>query len=130
MSAAPKTAAFGELRARLLSGTVELYDEPQLIAELRRLRARHTAGQASVVNPRVGGSHGDLAQALALAVHEHGAAGSPGGAAPADGFLRRPRPRPRPVLAAARGDALMRPKAFSRPLPGGRPDHPHAGLLG
>jgi hypothetical protein len=50
------------------------------MAELRRLRARHAAGQSSLVNPRVGGSHGDLAQALALAVLAHGTAsvGSPG----------------------------------------------------
>lgn len=70
MTAASKTAAFAELRARLLGGTLDLYDEPDLLAELRRLRSRYAAGQASVVNPRVGGSHGDLAQALALAVHE------------------------------------------------------------
>jgi hypothetical protein len=77
MSAGTKTAAFAELRARLYSGSLELYDEPSLIAELRRLRTRHTAGQAAVVNPRVGGSHGDMAQALALAVWEHGQAGGP-----------------------------------------------------
>jgi hypothetical protein len=71
MTAASKTAAFAELRARLLGGTLDLYDQPELLAELRRLRSRYAAGQASVVNPRVGGSHGDLAQALALAVHEH-----------------------------------------------------------
>jgi hypothetical protein len=71
MTAPSKTAAFAELRARLLGGTLDLYDQPDLLAELRRLRSRFAAGQASVVNPRVGASHGDLAQALALAVHEH-----------------------------------------------------------
>ncbi len=71
MTAATKTAAFAELRARLNLGTLELYEEPALLAELRRLRTRLAAGQASVVNPRVGGSHGDRAQALALAVYEH-----------------------------------------------------------
>jgi hypothetical protein len=87
MTAASKTAAFGELRARLYGGTPELYPEPTLIAELRRLRARHAAGQASVVNPGVGGSHGDLAQALALAVLAHGTGrvGAPGEAS-AEGY--------------------------------------------
>jgi hypothetical protein len=76
MTATSKTAAFGELRARLYARGLQLYEEPTLIAELRRLRTRHTAGHASVVNPRVGGSHGDLAQALALAVWEQGRGGT------------------------------------------------------
>ncbi len=71
MTAQSKTAAFSELRARLNGGQLELYPEPTLVAELRRLRSRFTAGQAAVVNPRVGDSHGDLAQALALATWEH-----------------------------------------------------------
>jgi phage terminase large subunit-like protein len=71
MTAASKTAAFKALRARLYLDGLELYDEPQLLAELRRLRTKYAAGQASVVNPRSGGSHGDIAQALALAVYEH-----------------------------------------------------------
>ncbi len=73
MTATSKTAAFSELRARLNTQTLELYEHPDLLAELRRLRTRYTAGNASVVNPRVGGSggsHGDLAQALAIAVYE------------------------------------------------------------
>jgi hypothetical protein len=36
---------------------------------LRRLRSKFTAGSASVVNPRVGGSHGDQAQALAMVTY-------------------------------------------------------------
>jgi phage terminase large subunit-like protein len=68
MTANSKTQAFGELRARLLAGELELYEHPPLLAELRRLRTKFTAGSAQVVNPRVGGSHGDLVQALALAV--------------------------------------------------------------
>jgi hypothetical protein len=67
MSATSKTQAFAELRARLYNGTLELYENDDLLAELRRLRSKFTAGSASVVNPRVGGSHGDMAQALALA---------------------------------------------------------------
>jgi hypothetical protein len=58
MTAASKSAAFSELSARLNTRSLELYDEAQLVAELRRLRTRSTAGSASVVNPRVGGSHG------------------------------------------------------------------------
>jgi hypothetical protein len=71
MTAISKTLAFGEVRARLNSGTLDLYEHPVLLAELRRLRTRYAAGSASVVNPRVGASHGDLAQALAIAVYEH-----------------------------------------------------------
>jgi phage terminase large subunit-like protein len=69
MSATTKTAIFAELRARLYSGELEVYDQPDLVAELRRLRTKFSAGQAAVINPRVGGSHGDMAQALAMAVY-------------------------------------------------------------
>lgn len=70
MSANSKSAIFAALRARLNAAALDLYEHPDLLGELRRLRTKFTAGQASVVNPRVGGSHGDLAQALALAVYE------------------------------------------------------------
>ena len=82
MTVMSKTAAFGELRARLNAGGIELYEHSELLAELRRLRTRYAAGSATVVNPRVGGSHGDLAQALALACYEHARHGrsSPEGA--------------------------------------------------
>jgi phage terminase large subunit-like protein len=72
MSATTKTEAFAALRARLNEGSLELYEEPTLLAELRRLRTKYRAGHAAVVNPRVGGSHGDLAQALALSVWRYG----------------------------------------------------------
>ncbi|HXH87348.1 MAG TPA: hypothetical protein VNI55_01910 [Gaiellaceae bacterium] len=71
MSATSKSAVFAELRARLNAGRLDLYHHGDLLAELRRLRTRYAAGAASVVNPRRGGSHGDLAQALALATFEH-----------------------------------------------------------
>lgn len=71
MTAASKTAAFQELRSRLYAGTLDLYAEPDLMAELRRLRTKYRAGSAAVEIPRVGKSHGDMAQALALAVYEH-----------------------------------------------------------
>ncbi len=69
MTGPSKTAAFGELRAKLYTGELELYSHPDLLDELRRLRTKFTPGGASVINPRVGGSHGDIAQALALAVY-------------------------------------------------------------
>ncbi len=70
MTATTKTAIFSELRARLYDGSLQLYQHKALIAELGRLRTRFAAGSAAVQNPRVGGSHGDIAQALALAVYE------------------------------------------------------------
>ena len=81
MTATTKTAAFSELRARLNAGTLDLYESPGLVPELRRLRTRYTAGSASVVNPRVGGSHGDMAQGLALAVWAHDRGGTSWGQA-------------------------------------------------
>jgi Terminase large subunit, T4likevirus-type, N-terminal len=76
MTASSKTEVFLELRARLNAGSLELYPDEQLLTELRRLRTRYSAGSSSVVNPRVGGSHGDMAQALALAVYEQRGVGS------------------------------------------------------
>ncbi len=70
MGPGTKTSAYQELRSRLYLESLELYHEPGLIAELKRLRSKFTAGQAAVVNPRVNGSHGDMAQALALAVYQ------------------------------------------------------------
>lgn len=71
MGATIKTEIFSELRVRLYNGSLEIYQHADLLAELSRLRTKFTPGQAAVVNPRVGGSHGDMAQALALAVYEH-----------------------------------------------------------
>jgi hypothetical protein len=70
MTATSKTDAFQELRGRLNAGELELYPEATLLGELRRLKSRYVAGRAAVEVPRIGGSHGDLAQALALAVWE------------------------------------------------------------
>jgi hypothetical protein len=75
MTAASKTAAFSALRARFNLEGLELYEEPQLLAELRRVTTKYTAGQAAVRVARVGDSHGDMAQALALAVFEHDRSG-------------------------------------------------------
>lgn len=68
MTATTKTLVYSELRQRLGSNQLELYHQGDLLAELRRLRSRFSAGHAAVVNPRVGDSHGDVAQALAMAV--------------------------------------------------------------
>ena len=70
MTAQSKSEIFQALRARLYDQSLLLPDNPGLVAELRRLRTKYSSGQASVVNPRVGGSHGDMAQALAMAVYE------------------------------------------------------------
>jgi len=78
MTAVSKSEVFAALRARLTAGTLDLYDHPDLLNELRRLRTKYAAGHAAVVNPRVGGSHGDLAQAAALAVAELRGAGASG----------------------------------------------------
>jgi hypothetical protein len=71
MTERSKTDVYRELRARLNSGELGLYPQPQLLAELRRVRSRFQANRASVFIPRVGGSHGDIAQALSLAVWQH-----------------------------------------------------------
>jgi hypothetical protein len=67
MSVPVKSTIFGALKSKINLGELELYNHPALIAELHRIEAHYTAGSASVRIPRVGGSHGDLAQALALA---------------------------------------------------------------
>jgi len=71
MTATSKSLAYSEVRQRLAAGELELYQQPDLLVELRRLRSRFAAGHATVVNPRVGDSHGDVAQALAQAVWAH-----------------------------------------------------------
>lgn len=77
MTATSKTDAYQEMRTRLYDGTLLVQDDPDVKAELQRLRTRFTAGAAAVVNPRVGGSHGDQAQALAIAVRAHARFGPP-----------------------------------------------------
>lgn len=71
MTAPVKDAAFGFLRGRLNEGSIELFEHPDLLRELRAIRVRYAAGRSSVVLPRIGGSHCDLAQALAIACLEH-----------------------------------------------------------
>ena len=71
ITAATKTEMFVSVRSRLALNALELYPDAQLLAELPRLRTRYAAGSSSVLTPRAGGSHCDLAVALALATHEH-----------------------------------------------------------
>jgi hypothetical protein len=94
-----ETGDRGEVGGRRLSlpqarvapaGELELYDQPQLLAEFRRLRTRYAAGRSQVENPRVGGSHGDLAQALALVVYEQRSPAGRGVSAGAEDAAVRP----------------------------------------
>jgi len=71
MTARTKDSAFGFLRGRINEGSIELYEHPELLREMRAIRTRYAAGRSSVVLPRIGGSHCDLAQSLAIAVFEH-----------------------------------------------------------
>jgi hypothetical protein len=71
MTSTTKDSAFGLLRGRLNEGSIELPERSQVVRELRAIRTRYAAGRSSVVLPRIGGSHCDLAQALAIAVYEH-----------------------------------------------------------
>jgi len=81
-TAQSKTAAYSEVRSRLYGDGQEIYGRepggPELIAELRRLRTRFSVGSAAVYSPRVAGSHGDLASALAVVTFDqrHGPADS------------------------------------------------------
>lgn len=69
MSAQTKTAIFAELRSRLYAGSIRVPANPDLVAEMRRLRTKFAAGSASVITPRAGGSHCDQVQALALVAY-------------------------------------------------------------
>jgi hypothetical protein len=65
-TAASQTAAFTSTRSRIVDGSLLLWEHPALIEELRRVRAR---GE-SIQLPKFGGSHCDIAAALALAVFQ------------------------------------------------------------
>jgi hypothetical protein len=71
-TAASKSEMFASLKTRLYAGALEFYDQPDLLAELRRVETVTTPGQASVRIRRLGASHGDLAVAVALAVSKLG----------------------------------------------------------
>jgi hypothetical protein len=63
-----KVEMFSNLKARLTAGSIELYDEPTLLAELKRLRSTFRGGSRQIETPRLQGTHCDTAIALALAV--------------------------------------------------------------
>ena len=77
MTGTSRMQAFQDLASRLRSGTLDLPNHPDLIAQLRRLRTRDAGGSIRIENPRVGGWHGDLVQALVLAVSAHRNSGDP-----------------------------------------------------
>jgi len=97
-TATTRTEAFQALRARVATERIELVDDDQLVQELLRVRNRFRAGSSVVEVPRVGDSHGDLAIALAAAVHaldRHGVGGqitisTPHGVVRPPRFLREP----------------------------------------
>jgi hypothetical protein len=95
MHPASKTSIYRELRTRLYAGELELPPNQDLLVELRRLRTKMTDSGLSVLNPRVGASHGDMAQALALAVAEHRFIGR-------RGAVRKHRVQPKPLTYAIR----------------------------
>ncbi len=68
LTASSQTAAFTSTRVRLVDGSLRLWNHPQLIEELRRVRARDSE---RIELPRFGGGHADAASALALAVYQH-----------------------------------------------------------
>jgi terminase large subunit-like protein len=64
-----KSEAFQGLRARIATGRITIPSDEILVAELRRVRTRLRSGSSAVEIPRAGGSHGDIAMALAAGVH-------------------------------------------------------------
>jgi hypothetical protein len=64
-----QTEAFVSLRARLQDGSLAMWDDAATLEELRRVRAG--SNTESIVLPRFGASHCDIASALSLAVHEY-----------------------------------------------------------
>ena len=74
-TAQSKSTMFLNLKQRIYEGQLELFERPDLLAELRRLETQTTPGQATVRIRRLGSSHGDLATALALAVSKARLAG-------------------------------------------------------
>jgi hypothetical protein len=69
-----QTAAFVSLRARLVDGSLRCWREPQLVEELRRVRAKDTE---TIYLPRYADSHCDAAAALALGVRSVDETGGP-----------------------------------------------------
>ncbi len=62
-----QTMMFTATRARLADGSLRLWRHPQLVEEMRRVRAGKSS--ESIVLPRVRGSHCDVVSALTLGVY-------------------------------------------------------------
>ena len=84
-----KAEVYKELARHIRGGLVSFPEHPILIAELRRLKVRYGAQNLQIINPRSAGSHGDIAQAFALAVAK---ADTPAG--PLVAVFIQPRPTP------------------------------------
>jgi phage terminase large subunit-like protein len=69
-SAESQREAFQNLRARIYTHRVRLPNEPQLVAELSRIRTNLRPGSSGIVIPKSGDSHCDIAVAVAAGVHE------------------------------------------------------------
>jgi hypothetical protein len=74
-----QTASFVATRARLVDGSLRCWRHPQLIEDLRRVRAKNTE---AIFLPRYGDSHCDCAAALALGVHVFAERAYPAAAVP------------------------------------------------
>ncbi len=83
-----KSAMFADLRQRIYENKLELFDHPELLAELRRIETVTTPGSANIRIRRLGSSHGDLATALALGCSRFRDDVGPGYKR-GDGFARR-----------------------------------------
>lgn len=77
-----KLTMFLAVKARLLAGTLELYEHETLVAELKRLRSQFRGGSRQVETPRLAGTHCDTAIGLGLAVQYIDMDGTPGTAMP------------------------------------------------
>ena len=118
MTAPTKDAAFGFLRGRLNAGEIELFEHPQLLRELRAVRTRYAAGRSSVVLPRIGGSHCDLAQSLALACFAHDRHATPSPLRTVSALVEQPRPKR--ALPAHEVERIFGFPAMTAAPPGGR----------
>lgn len=100
LSASTKLDVFQNVKARIVSRTLQLPEHELLAAELKRVRARQTRTGRILETPTVRGTHCDTAIGLALAVAYIDRNGTPGTALP---FLVEPpegRTPMRPVFSA------------------------------
>jgi hypothetical protein len=72
MTGSSKPRVYSALKSKLYAGELELYRHQPLLNELGRIEAHYVFGAVSIRIPRLGSSHGDLAQAVSLAVSQKG----------------------------------------------------------